>query len=132
MNLTTLQESSGKPLISNIINGSSSPNGRIIFFDRESLRPKSYSWRVLVASPSNKILDYVKPTISPESLNKIKIYSPGKISLGKTAELCGLFFEEMVEEIKSRGLHFDFGPSAVSEAEEELMLIRKHIRKAPQ
>ena len=76
-----------------------------------------------------RIFGDIAPSVSPKYPYGIEIYTPGRISLGKTAELCGLYYDEIIEEINRRGLHLDFGPPTPEQANLELESIRRHMRK---
>jgi len=124
------QGSSGKLFDERLLSGTSSPNGKIWFLEKSQV-PRLANWRVKFGSPLPRRLQDIRLTASPQYPYGIEIYSPGRISLGKTAELCGLHYDEIIEEIKRRGLHFNFGPRSLEEAKLELESVRRHIRKRP-
>jgi predicted HTH domain antitoxin len=58
-----------------------------------------------------------------------ELYKQERISLGKAAELCGLYYDEMLAEIKKRELNFFFGPRTLEEAKKGEEVIDKYMRK---
>lgn len=58
-----------------------------------------------------------------------ELYKQERISLGKAAELCGLYYDEMLAEIKKRELNFFFGPRTLEEAKKAEEVIDKYMRK---
>lgn len=129
MSLAKLQQnSSGKLSIREFVIGTSSPNGKPLFVGMGQV-PKHGNWRISFAPTVPSKFEDIAPTASPKYPYGIEIYAPGRISLGKTAELCGLYYDEIIAEIKRRGLHLDFGPRTPEEAERELESIRRHMRR---
>lgn len=59
----------------------------------------------------------------------LEFYEPGRISLGRLAELCGLYYDEVIEKLTQYGKELKFGPETVEEAEKELKLIDQHMKK---
>jgi len=129
MSLADLQQKpSGELSRDKIVPATVNPNGRLLFAEQPHV-PKRFDWRVgFISTPRRKFED-VAQSASPKYPYGIGIYTPGRISLGKTAELCGLYYDEIIEEIKRRGLQFDFGPRTPDEAELELESVRRHMRR---
>jgi hypothetical protein len=124
------QDYSGKHSKMKWIAGSQSPNGKMHFMEASRM-PAFRSWQLEIGPTPPLRIEGREPTASPKYPFGIDIYSPGRISLGKTAELCGLYYDEIVDEMQRRGLHFHFGPRTLSEAEQELESIRRHMRRRP-
>lgn len=122
------QNSSGKLFKDGFVPGTVSPNGKILP-PEEGQVPKHGIWQIGFVSTTSRKFEDIAPTVSPKYPYGIGIYVPGRISLGKTAELCGLYYNEIIEEIRSRGFHLDFGPRTPEEAELELESIRRHMRR---
>ena len=57
------------------------------------------------------------------------LYKEGKISLGKAAELCGLYYDELLEELKKRKLPLLLGARKLEEARKEDVALEKYLRK---
>lgn len=66
---------------------------------------------------------------SSKSIDGIQFYKPGYVSLGRIAEICGLYYDETIREIANRGLHLDFGPESIEEARQEIESLRRHMRR---
>jgi len=122
------QDSSGKLFKQSLVPGTVSPNGRMLLAE-EGQVSKHGIWEEIFVSTTSRKFEDIAPTVSPKYPYDIGIYAPGRISLGKIAELWGLHYEEMIEAIKRRGLHLDFGPRTPEEADLELESIRKHMRR---
>lgn len=91
----------------------SNPNGKIIV-DQEFGQMPIISWGLLRFSlESEELITVFKPS-PPQSSSKPILntlhYTQGEISLGKTAEMCGMYYDEIVEELIDRGLKLNFGP----------------------
>lgn len=122
------QDSSGIISKDVLVLGTVTPNGRIRFVE-EGQVPQRVVWTLDFVSAPRHIRD-IEASASPKYPSGIGIYVPGRISLGKTAELCGIYYEEIIQESKRRGLHLNFGPETPEEADQELESIRRHIRRS--
>jgi hypothetical protein len=56
-------------------------------------------------------------------------YSAGLLSLGRAAEIAGLPYDRMIDELTRRGIGLNLGPSSISEAVEDEERIIASIRK---
>jgi len=81
--------------------------------------PQDLFRNVTPRAPRPPTLDYI-----------VEEYQLQRISLGRAAELAGLPYTEMLEELRKRGVQLQFGPQTVEEAEEELSAFRKWLKKA--
>lgn len=122
------QSSSGKLSLHKFVGGTANPNGKAFFLGMGQI-PKHGNWGMSFTPTIHSKFKDIAPTASPKYPHKIEIYAPGRISLGKTAELCSLYYDEIITEIRSRGLYLDFGPRTPEEAERELGSIRRHMRR---
>jgi len=52
----------------------------------------------------------------------------GKISLGRMAELLGLYYSELLEKLITQRIPLNFGPSNLEEAEKEIEILRKYLK----
>ncbi|MDI6654569.1 MAG: UPF0175 family protein [Candidatus Hydrothermarchaeota archaeon] len=56
-----------------------------------------------------------------------RLYERGEISLGKAAEIVGVTYSEMKEELAKRGIEIRKGPSTVEEAKEDYKILLKTL-----
>jgi len=133
MNMVNYLESSPDRLFKyGVDNATVNPNGKLRLIEKNNV-PRIQTnlaqavWQVEPVTPMRKYQESLL-SVTPKYPHEIDIYSPGRISLGQTAELCGLFYDEIIQEMKSRGLYLDFGPETLEEAERDLATIRRHLR----
>lgn len=137
------KDSSDEEMVKRELRHGANPNGAIKIGLEAGQLPDFIVHRTVLPSPEVGLfvgifepsLDEEEQLEFPQTSSKpypqgVEFFSSGRISLGKTAELCGKYFDEIVEEIVSRGLPFHFGPSSLEEAEEEVQIIRRHIRRS--
>ncbi|MCK5109733.1 MAG: UPF0175 family protein [Methanosarcinales archaeon] len=55
----------------------------------------------------------------------VRLYTDGKISLGKAAELAGISFDEMKEVLMQRGIKPKLGTRTISEALDEIDVLKE-------
>jgi len=110
-----------------------SSNGRSnVFSIQEALI--RWPYRVMVGSPSLMIIEdlaMLRPSssLSSEVERALQLYRMGEVSFGKAAELSLLNYDEMMEEVKRRGLALSFGPKTLQEAEEEEQVLKEYLRR---
>lgn len=104
------------------------PNGKITV----NSATKDLVLRGLLEKRLEQLTLVESPTASERHLRKIEqaieLYAGARVSLGKAAELCSMYFDEIIEKVKRRGVKFDFGPRTLEEAEKEAEIIRKYKR----
>lgn len=54
----------------------------------------------------------------------VRLYESGEVSLGRSAELACVSYEDMRQILKGRGIKIKIGPDSIREAEEEFKSIR--------
>ena len=89
---------------------------------------------MMVGSPSLMIIEdlaMLRPSssLSSEVERALQLYRMGEVSFGKAAELSLLNYDEMMEEVKRRGLALSFGPKTLQEAEEEEQVLKEYLRR---
>lgn len=58
----------------------------------------------------------------------VGLYSKGEISLGKSAELAGVSYEDMRQILKARGIGIKIGPESVEEGRKEIEELKKRVK----
>lgn len=96
----------------------------------QHMRGQEEDWIVMRTHPYEE--KYAQPMNI--SLNAaIGRYEAGLVSLGRAAEIAGLPYDKMMDELYKRGIPLRFGPASLAEAErrgERLIAALKQLRRS--
>jgi len=107
-------------------------NGRFQILSMES--PVKWPYPLLPGTSAPRITEDLarleaSASVASEVERALELYRIGEISFGKATELSTLAYDEMMEEVKRRGLMLSFGPQTLQEAEEEERALKEYLKR---